>query len=177
MTEVRLATGALRWFDTKCKSTIAHLGWGTHCNTISIMETSSLEILWLRYRARTLPLLRESRLGCSFYTSGDLIFASCLGVVTGFWKDYSEEGCLEEEDLWRTAEAEPDDDGLEEIKALFDMIVGSQFLDYAYSPDAYTAWKIWRSAYETLGKILVESEVERKYRDWKIGQGKASNIE
>ena len=97
--------------------------------------------------------------------------------MTGFWKDCSEEGYLEEEDLWRAAEAEPDDEGSKEIKALFDMIVGSQFLQYAYSPDAYNARKIWRSAYKTVGKSWVESEVESMYRDWKIGQGTTTNIE
>ncbi|KAN0099281.1 hypothetical protein V8E51_013056 [Hyaloscypha variabilis] len=97
--------------------------------------------------------------------------------MTGFWKDYSEEGFLEEGDLWRAAETEPEDEGSKEIKPLFNIIVGSQFLQYAYSPDAYTARKIWRSAYETVGKSWVESEVESMYRDWKIGQGKASNVE
>ena len=61
--------------------------------------------------------------------------------MTGFWKDYSEEGYLEEEDLWRAAETEPEDEGSKEIKALLNIIVGSQFLQYAYSLDAYTARK------------------------------------
>jgi len=96
--------------------------------------------------------------------------------MTGYWKDYDAEGCLDEEDLWKAAETEPKDETSKEIKALFDRVVGPQFLQYSYSPDAAPAWKIWKSAYETIGKSWVESEVKRLYIDWENGQARADQI-
>lgn len=96
--------------------------------------------------------------------------------MTGYWKDYGAEGYLEEEDLWKAAETEPKDETSKEIKALFDRVVGPRFLQYSYSPDAAPARKIWKSAYETIGKSWVESEVERLYIDWENGQARADQI-
>lgn len=95
--------------------------------------------------------------------------------VPGVWKDYDEEGSLEEEDLWRVASAEPDDQDLKEIKALFDIVVGPRFLHYAYSADTHRAQKIWRSAYETLADRAVEQEVKSMYIDWKANHSTISS--
>ncbi|KAI1077216.1 hypothetical protein F5B20DRAFT_593032 [Whalleya microplaca] len=92
--------------------------------------------------------------------------------VTAFWKDYDDEGFLDEQDIWEVAGAEPEDETSKEIKNLFDMAVGNKFSHHAYSPDAKVARKIWKAAYETIGKSWIEKDVERMYESWKVVQGR-----
>lgn len=86
----------------------------------------------------------------------------------GFWKGYNEPGFIEQEDLWRDAHAEPDDEDSRELKGLFDASVIPLFLRHAYSPDAYAARKIWNAAYESMGKSWVENGLTNMYQEWKV---------
>ncbi|KAM5349163.1 hypothetical protein ACJ41O_008986 [Fusarium nematophilum] len=91
--------------------------------------------------------------------------------MKGWWKDYDEEGCLEDEDLWRAGYKEPEDQESREIKKLFDSVVGQEYLQFAYSPDAYAARRIWKAAQETIGSSWTQSQLDDLYSEWKTGQG------
>ena len=85
----------------------------------------------------------------------------------GFWKYSDDSGYMEEEDLWRDAHAEPDNEEARELKNLFDASVTPLFLHHAYSPDAYAARKIWNAAYESAAKTWVVDGLADVYREWK----------
>lgn len=94
--------------------------------------------------------------------------------MEGWWKSYSEEGCLSSEDFWITAHDTPDDKEASEIKTLFDSIVGPEYLQNAYSPDAHSARKIWNAAHESCGSSWVADDLEQMYEAWKARQTEIS---
>ena len=91
----------------------------------------------------------------------------------GFWKYNDDSGYPEDEDLWRDAHAEPDNEDARELKNLFDASVTPLFLHHAYSPDAYAARKIWNAAYESVVKNWVEDGLADIFREWKASSEEA----
>lgn len=90
--------------------------------------------------------------------------------MAGWWRDFDDEGYLEEGDLWRAAHEEPADQESREIKLLFEAEVGSGYVQCAYSPDAYAARKIWKAAFETEESNWTKGQLEVLYTDWRAGQ-------
>lgn len=86
------------------------------------------------------------------------------------WKNHHEEGSLDEEDLWCGSHNTPEDEETREIKALFDTVVGPQYLTHAYSPDADVSRSIWRAAHQIVGNSWTSRQLEDLYKDWKVSQ-------
>ncbi|KAJ4327199.1 hypothetical protein N0V84_002329 [Fusarium piperis] len=89
--------------------------------------------------------------------------------LVAYWSDDVED-YVNEEALWVNAPKTPEDDEAKELKAVFDQIVGPEFLRYAYSPDACDARKIWHSAKESIGRSWVVDELFKMLEAWRSGQ-------
>ncbi|KAI1338475.1 kinase-like domain-containing protein [Xylariaceae sp. FL0016] len=95
--------------------------------------------------------------------------------VSGYWQNEDDEEFLEEEELWEAAAKEPTDEEAAEIKALFDKMMGGQYLRYAYSPDVRLALKIWRATYDTISATWVDDDLLRMHKEWKLSIEKSDN--
>ncbi|KAM0432997.1 hypothetical protein ACHAPT_004702 [Fusarium lateritium] len=88
--------------------------------------------------------------------------------IERYWKDDIKE-YMDEEAIWSFAQETPQNDEARELKALFEEIVGPEFLRYAYSPDAPEARKIWSCARERIGKSWVVDDLSQMVASWRSG--------
>jgi aminoglycoside phosphotransferase (APT) family kinase protein len=96
--------------------------------------------------------------------------------VEAYWSSDVEE-YIDEERIWAHAQETPKNDEAKELKDVFEKIVGTEFLQYAYSPDACEARKIWSSAKQRIGKSWVVDELSNMLAAWRSGRdGEAENV-
>ncbi|KAL2691384.1 hypothetical protein Neosp_001769 [[Neocosmospora] mangrovei] len=96
--------------------------------------------------------------------------------VEAYWSADIEE-YVDEEGIWAHAQETPKNDEAKELKDVFDKIVGTEFLQYAYSPDAFEARKIWYSAKQRIGKSWVIDELSDMLEAWRSGKnGETENV-
>ncbi|RSL86632.1 hypothetical protein CEP51_002686 [Fusarium floridanum] len=89
--------------------------------------------------------------------------------VEGYWSADIEE-YIDEERIWAFAQKTPEKDEAKELKDVFEKIVGVEFLQYAYSPDACEARKIWSSAKQRIGRSWVVDELSKMLATWRSGK-------
>ncbi|RSL45500.1 hypothetical protein CEP53_010759 [Fusarium sp. AF-6] len=89
--------------------------------------------------------------------------------VEGYWSADIEE-YIDEERIWAYAQKTPQNDDAKELKDVFEKIVGVEFLQYAYSPDACEARKIWSSAKQRIGRSWVVDELSKMLATWRSGK-------
>ncbi|RSL71881.1 hypothetical protein CEP54_001188 [Fusarium duplospermum] len=91
--------------------------------------------------------------------------------VEGYWSADLEE-YIDEERIWAYAQKTPENDEAKELKDVFEKIVGTEFLQYAYSTDACEARKIWSSAKQRIGRSWVVDELSKMLAAWRSGKGR-----
>ncbi|RMJ07517.1 hypothetical protein CDV36_012896 [Fusarium kuroshium] len=91
--------------------------------------------------------------------------------VEGYWST-DIEGYIDEERIWAYAQETPQNGEAKELKDVFEKAVGTEFLQYAYSPDACEARKIWSSAKQRIGRSWVVDELSKMLAAWRPSKEK-----